>query len=110
MKTFATIITIILSIALLIGLSFGSEVLSLKWKAYFAPRHENVNRQVFKQTKSYNEGKAQELIKYRLEYLRTKDNDEKMAIASTIRMSFSDYTNVDSLPYELQQFLKEVLY
>lgn len=108
LKVIGGIIGTIAIIAIMIALSFGREVLSLKWKKYFAPKHENVRREVFEATHSYNKGKAQELIKYRLEYLRATSDEEKSAIASTIRMSFAGY-DASGFPYELKQFLNEVM-
>ncbi len=99
----------ILSIILMIGLAFVLELGGLKWDAYFAPKHEAVRRQVFKETRSFNEAKLQELSKYRLEYLRSKDEIEKKAIASTIRHTFADYDRT-KLPEELQSFLSSFMY
>ena len=96
-------------IIVLIGLSMLIDyVLGLQWYSFIAPKKENVRREVFENTKSYNEGKKQDLIKYRLEYLRAEDKD-KSAIASTIRLMFADY-DLDYLQPELQDFLKRILY
>lgn len=75
-----------------------------KW---FGPKFENARREVFESTRSYNQAKLQELAKYRLEYLRSKDEVEKEALASTIRHRFADYDRY-KLPYELKMFLDEV--
>jgi hypothetical protein len=99
----------VVAIALLIVVAFAMELGGLEWNKFFAPRKENVRRQVFEQTKSYNQAKLQELVKYRLEYMRTDDAIEKSAIASTIRLGFADY-NVDELPLELQTFINGIKY
>ena len=77
MKIFGCIILGVLVIVLITSLAFGMEWLSIQWKGFFGPKHEAVRREVFKQTRSYNEGKEQELLKYRLEYLQSKDEDVK---------------------------------
>ena len=104
--------TVLLSIAGLIGfiaLMFALELGGLQWKKFFAPRHENVRREVFKATRSFNEAKVQELVKYRLEYMRSDDPAEQGAIASTIRLGFADY-DTSKLPEELQVFVEEIKY
>ncbi len=100
----------IVIIVLLLSAAFGLEWAGIKWYGFFGPKKEAVRREVFKQTRSYNEGKEQELIKYRLDYLRAQSEDEKKAIASTIRHSFADYDeNLIDSP-ELQSFLRKMKY
>lgn len=103
-----TVLIVLLVVLAILVLAFGLETLSLKWKSYFNPKHEEVRRKVFKATRSFNEGKVQELSKYRLEYLRSQSEDEKEAIASTIRMTFADY-DTTKLNMTLQRFLKQIL-
>ena len=57
--------------------------------SFFAPRQENVRRNVFENTQSYVKGKQQELEKLRLEYIREKDPIAKEAIANMIRHNFA---------------------
>jgi len=100
----------ILAIVLMASLAFGMEWAGIKWKGFFGPKHEAVRREIYKQTRSYNEAKEQELLKYRLEYLREKDPAAKKAIANTIRMAFADYDEnlLDST--ELRSFLRSMKY
>lgn len=102
-------ISALFALVLLVALVFALELGGLQWKRFFAPRHENVRREVFKATRSFNEAKIQELVKYRLEYMRSDDPTEKGAIASTIRLGFADY-DTTKLPYELQLFVEEIKY
>jgi cold shock CspA family protein len=74
----------------------------------FSPLFQNVNREVFLHTRAFQEGKIQELTKLRLEYLREKDPVAKEAIASTIRLNFSQ-VNRSKLPYELRTFLEQIM-
>ena len=110
MKTIGYIVISVASIIMLASLAFGLEWAGIKWYGFFGPKREAVRREVFKQTRSYNEGKEQELIKLRLEYLREENQDAKQAIASTIRHSFADYDEnlIDSS--ELRTFLKQIKY
>lgn len=109
LKTIGAIVAVIAGIALMIVLAFGIEMGGLKWKGYFAPKHAAVERQVFKETRSFNEAKLQELTKARLEYLREKDPIVRQALASTIRHQFADYDS-SKLPPELASFLNSVRY
>lgn len=109
MKKFGYVMLGLGLIIFLIGAAFGLEWLGIKWKGFFGPKHEAVRREVFKQTRSYNEGKEQELLKLRLEYMRASEED-KAALASTIRHQFADYDEnlIDSS--ELRSFLKQIKY
>jgi len=84
-------------------LGFGS----LAYYKYFVPKWADARREVFENTKSYNEGKTMDLARYRLEYLQEKDPDSKEALASTIRHMFADFDK-EKLTPELRKFLQEV--
>lgn len=56
------IVILILALPVLFGLY------QLGMFSFFAPKVRNVERKIFKETRSYNEGKIQQLAKYRLEY------------------------------------------
>jgi hypothetical protein len=98
---------VIAGLILLIVLAFGLELVGLEWTKFFAPKKEEIRREVFEQTKSFNEAKVQDLVKYRLQYIRAKEEIEKKAIASTIRHMFADYS-VEKLDQELKQFLTKI--
>lgn len=98
----------LLAIVLLISLSFGGKVLNLKFNEWFKPQVANVEREVFQKTRSYNESKAQDLTKYRLEYLQLKQADDlegAAAVKSTIQMMYSDYDS-SLLEPQLRSFLE----
>jgi hypothetical protein len=82
---------------------------SILWEGFIGPKRQDVRRKIFKETRSYNEAKLQELLKYRKEYLMSKDEVEKSVLASTIRHAFAEYDE-SKLPYDLKQFLKEIKY
>lgn len=87
---------------------FIIDVTGLLWTSVIGPKRENIRREIFEETKSYNEGKEQDLIRYRLQYLQA-EGEEKEAIGSTIRMMFADYDE-NKLSPELRDFLKEIKY
>jgi len=77
------------------------------WYGFIGPKREAARRAVFEETRSYNQGKVQQLSKMRLEYARSKDMAEKAAIASTVRHQFADYKK-QNLPADLRAFLDKV--
>ena len=86
-------------------LSMGLEYLNLVKFGYFAPKYENVKREVFENTQSYVEGKRQDLVKYRLEYLKSKDPQEKEALRQTIVQMFANFDEEKLTDPELKSFL-----
>ena len=100
---YALLVVVVFSI---IGFAINSAgYASLK---FWGPKREEVRREIYEETKSFNESKKQELIKYKLEYSRA-EIDEKGAIATAIRMSFADYDE-SKLEPELAEFLREIKY
>ena len=110
MKIFVTILLVIVLFIGMFAFAFGAEWLGIAWKGYFGPKHAAVERQVFKQTRSFTEGKAQELSKLRMEFLRmtAEDVNGKRAIASTIRHNFADF-DPSTLNPELRGFLSKMM-
>ena len=98
----------IASVIVMIALAFVMELGGLEWKKFFAPKHAAVEREVFKETRSFNEAKKQELLKYHHEWMTAEGTDKK-AIEFTIRHTFADY-DTKKLSYELASFLEEVKY
>ena len=98
MKPIVIILLVFIGIIILSSAAFGLEWAGLKWKGFFAPKHAAVEREVFKQTRSYNEGKVQELSKLRYEYNKEKDSVSRKAILSRVRQAFAEYdeTLIDS--------------
>ena len=101
------LLTYIVIIFLLLILVLVLTFFGMKSYQYFAPKMENIRRNVFESTRSYNEGKIQDLAKYRNEYLLAKTVEDKNAIKSTINLMFANY-NDSKMPMELNQFLKEM--
>lgn len=114
MKTFFWIIWSIFLFTLIIfsilALFFWWEMLNLKWQWFFAPKYEEVRRNTFEETKSYNQWKIQDLSNYYRQYNLTTDNKEKQTIEAVVKMQFADYdiNNINS--NELKVFLNNILY
>jgi len=111
MKAFGTACAVIAGIALLVVLAFTFEIGGLQWKSFFAPKYAAVERQVFKETRSYNEAKVQALVKYRRQYITASDED-KEALAGLIRVEFAEFYadgKADELEPSLRKFLRNVM-
>ncbi len=98
---FVSIICIVLTIGS-VFLANEFEIFGIK---FWGVRKENARREVFEQTQSYVEGKRQDLLRYRLEYYKCKDAQEKEAIRQTIILSFSNFPEEKLTDPDLRQFL-----
>ncbi|MEK7574482.1 MAG: hypothetical protein AAB514_03065 [Patescibacteria group bacterium] len=72
----------------------------------FAPRYEAARRQVFEQSKAYNQGMIQELQNMQFEYAQA-DPAHKDALASIILHRAADY-NESRLPSDLRGFIDKL--
>ena len=97
---------IVLALIVLFGvewLATGNEFFLYK---FFAPKTEAVRRQVFEQTKSYNQGMIQELQNMQFEYVKASDS-QKQALASIILHRSADFDET-RLPYDLRVFINQL--
>lgn len=102
MKVTLTVIGCLLVVALF---AFVIRGVSVGNYAFWAPIEQNVRRDVFENTNSYNRGKIQELSKYRIEYIRSETREEKDAISGVIRIQFADYPAERIEDRQLRSFL-----
>lgn len=79
---------------------------NLVMKGVFGTWNENINREIFEKSKSYNEGKAQQLAKYYVEYSSADENGRE-AIKSMIQTMFADYKD-ENLQPKLRLFLQQM--
>ena len=107
MKILTIVASISVVLILILSLSFGAEHLGLAWNGYFKPKHESVERDVFKQTRSYTEGKIQDLAKLRLQYLQADNQEDKDAIRVTIIHMFAE-VDKSIFSTELAMFLTQM--
>jgi hypothetical protein len=105
MKKSLYVVVPILCIGLLLVLDYSG----LLWSGVILKKREQIRRKIFEETKSYNEGKEQDLLRWMQEYKLAKTYEEKEAIAFTIRHSFADYDE-NKLAIELRDFLKKIKY
>ena len=74
----------------------------------FAPKQEQVRRQVFEQTKAYNQGMIQELQNMQFEYVKATP-EQKDALASIILHRSADFDlDQPQVPTDLRQFILEL--
>ena len=94
------------AIVVILGLTWlvqGNEFFLYK---FWAPKQEAVRREVFENTKSYNQGMIQELQNMQFQYVQA-DAAHKAALASIILHQSADY-NLDDprVPSSLRQFIE----
>lgn len=90
-----------------LSLMFGLTWLGIEWRGFFGPKRAEVERKIFRETRSYDEGMIQQLSRFRLQYVRSKDDEERAAILSTVRTMFAEY-DADKLPsVDLSNFLRK---
>lgn len=73
---------------------------------FFAPREEAVRREVFEQSKSYNDGMLQELRSMQMDYVQA-DAEHRDALAAIVLHRTAGY-DVTSLPADLQDFIRSL--
>lgn len=93
-------------LALMLGVTWivqGNDFFMFK---VFAPKYEQVRREVFEQSKAYNQGMIQELQNMQFEYLRA-DQEHQSALASIILHRAADFDQ-DKLPPQLRNFITQL--
>lgn len=101
----AVVAGIVSAIVLLLLLDF----VFFKWFYFIEPKKEDMRREIFINTRSYVEGKTQDLIKYMFEYQKASE-DEKIVLESVIRHSFAEFDENKLDSEELKSFLKKIKY
>jgi len=103
MKYFFAVISFLLSIVLISWFFQGNDFFMYK---LFAPKYEQVRRETFEQTKSYNQGMIQELMAYQFEYIKA-DPAHKTALAAIILHRSADFP-LDNMPLDLRNFINDI--
>lgn len=98
---------VLLSIIALVVLLFFFGALDLSFTKWYAPKKENIRREVFEETKSYVHGKQQMLGKLYGEW-QDAAYDEREAIEATIKMQIADIEADDISNETLREFLIQV--
>jgi hypothetical protein len=96
-------------IVTLIAFTWIVSAIELGSFAFWAPRQENVKRNVFEHTQSYVDGKIQDLASYKEQYEKAKDPQDKQIIQNVVRDRYTNFdaTTMDNVP-ELRQFLVQM--
>ena len=109
-KGVAISLLVVLGFVFLFGLAFGLEWMGLKWKGYFAPKHENVKREVWEETKSRVHGVTQDVAKKMREYNQTDDMSEKKVIANYLADSYANFNPDKINDSKLRHFFRDCKY
>lgn len=107
MKDFTKRVSIFFGVFIVIlGLSWiltGNDFFLYK---YFAPRQEQVRREVFEQSKAYNQGMVQELQNMQFQYVKA-DSAHQEALADIILHRVADFDE-NKLPPDLKEFIQKL--
>lgn len=98
--------SILIGLALIVGVVWGGNMLGLWSYSFFAPKYENARRNVFENTQSYVEGKRQSITKYYDEYRRS-DSTDKTVIRQLVLQDFANF-NLDYLTPVQRQWYNEI--
>jgi len=96
-KTITKIVIVVIILAIISSVAgVGYNI----WKA-------NMDRVTFKQTATYNEGKLDDLAKYRLEMSKAESDTEKAAIADYVNSVYANYDESKIENDDLRTFLED---
>lgn len=96
----------VLVLALLLGLTWTFQGNDFFMYKFFGLKYENTRREIFEQSKAYNQGVIQELQNMQFEYIKA-DEAHKNALASIILHRSADY-DMDRLPADLRAFINDL--
>ena len=96
MKTGKIIGWSLLTLVLLIGLSWGGTALGLLHMKVFEPKRQDIKREIFENTQSYVEGKRQEAMKMYREWTSADIEDK----AGLEKMAGHTFANVEDDIFE----------
>lgn len=106
MKAGSVIGVVVLVVVVMLGLGWVAQGNDFFMYKVFAPKYEQVRRETFEQTKSYNQGMIQELQNMQFEYVKANDQ-QKDALASVILRRAADY-DTDKMPPDLRSFIAKL--
>ena len=100
---------VIISLSMLVGgavAAWGLAYLNLGYLRFFAPRQAAIERQIFDNSPSAVNGNLQDILRWKLEYLRTKDTLQRSALKVLI-LDAKSRIPPDRIPTEIQTFITE---
>ena len=108
MRPARIVVLTVSAIVVILGLTWIGQGNDFFLYKVFAPQYEQVRYNTFKQSQSYNDGMAQQLQNFWIEYVNPNTSPEhKQALASTILHRFADYDD-SRLPLDMQNFLRQL--
>ncbi|MDO8582637.1 MAG: hypothetical protein Q7R63_01455 [bacterium] len=93
-------------IVLMLGLGWLAQGNDFFMYKFFAPKQEAVRREVFEESKAFNQGMIQELQNMQFEYMKAGEK-EKDALASIILHRAADYDE-SKMPADLRDFIRDL--
>lgn len=87
---------------------FATGKIGNKYEATVEKEHIDIQRDNFKHSKSYVEGKISDLAKYKREYEKTKDKSEKESIVNLINTEYANFDIKQIENKELREFLSDI--
>ncbi len=100
MKVVFTIGAIVLGIAIIVGIPYGT----LTLYRTFAPQWEDARTDVYRNSKSYVEGTIRDLRRLKREYEKAEESQQ--SALRTIILQRSDELDYDKLPGDIRRFLE----
>jgi hypothetical protein len=98
----------ILILALFLGLGFVLQGVDLAQYNFWAPKYEAAHRNVYEETKSYQDGSRSDFEQYYVAYQTASDPASKQAILSVIRdraSLLSPQKKAEIIPPAVQQLI-----
>ena len=102
-KSMLVFVGLLLAFSLAAFAAEGTDFVVYRW---FAPRKEQLRREVFEQSKAYREGMQQEIQSMAFQY-QVADAAHRDALASMILHRVADY-DVDQLSSDLRAFVAQL--
>lgn len=106
MKVSTVVGLVLLGFVALFGLTWAIQGNQFFLYKVFAPKMEEVRRETFEQTKSYQQGTIQNLRRMQEEYI-TADAEHQGALASVILHTAADFPEAD-MPADVRAFIAEL--
>ena len=103
-KDYLKLVGLVIVFIVTVGiLGFVANAMGLANFAFFAPKIQQVQTNVFKEGQAYNDGMANDLADLQIKYMSAQDPAAKDAIRAIIKQRFASY-DTSRLPPNLQTF------
>lgn len=101
-RVVVALVVLVIAVAFIGFVATGGDYINYK---FWAPKQENVRREVFENTQSYVQGKIETISQLELQYKTSTDADSRRALKVDILTEASNVDN-DKLPLEMQGFIQ----